>query len=125
MTDKPKIDEFWLDDQVALVTGASSGIGQHMAYALAKAGAKVVLVGRDQERLSKTESSVRDDGGQASVVAIDLGDRDIIQDLYAQASRTFGAPTILVNAAGVYFVTTSLSQKLGILDLKFTTGILL
>jgi len=101
MIDKNKSDEFRLDGQVALVTGASSGIGQQMASALAKAGAKVVLVGRDHGRLSKAAASVRNNGGQASAVAMDLGDRDIIPSLYEQASGAFGAPTILVNAAGV------------------------
>jgi len=93
--------EFHLDGQVALVTGASSGIGQQMARAIAKAGAKVVLVGRDQSRLKKTASSIRNDGGQASAVAVDLGDRSVLPGLYTRFEGAFGAPTILVNAAGV------------------------
>lgn len=93
--------EFRLDGQVALVTGASSGIGQQMARAIAEAGAKVVLVGRDQSRLKKTASSIRNDGGQASAVAVDLGDRGVLPDLYTRFEGAFGAPTILVNAAGV------------------------
>ena len=101
MTIKDNSDGFRLDDQVALVTGASSGIGQHMASALAKAGAKIVLVGRDEERLSNTAVSIHNIGGHASAVAIDLADKGILPSLYEQASGAFGAPTILVNAAGV------------------------
>ncbi len=101
MITKDKSDGFRLDGQIALVTGASSGIGQQMASALTEAGAKVVLVGRDEGRLLKTAASVRNIGGHASVVAIDLADKEILPSLYEQASGAFGAPTILVNAAGV------------------------
>ena len=94
-------DVFSLTGQVALVTGASSGIGRRMADALASAGAAVVLVARTEARLADTKTEIENAGGTAATVAADLMDRDIIDDLYGEARRRFGAPTILVNAAGV------------------------
>ncbi len=94
-------DAFSLTGQVALVTGASSGIGRRMADALASAGAAVVLVARTEARLADAKTEIENAGGTAVTVAADLMDRDIIDDLYGEARRPFGAPTILVNAAGV------------------------
>ncbi|MEK9754912.1 MAG: SDR family NAD(P)-dependent oxidoreductase, partial [Rhodospirillaceae bacterium] len=56
---------FSLEGRVALVTGASSGIGRHMAGTFARAGAKVVLVGRDAERLAAAASEIAEAGGRA------------------------------------------------------------
>lgn len=94
---------FSLSGQVALVTGASSGIGRHMAGVLASAGADVVLVARSIDKLKDAVTKISDSGGHAVAVPADLNDRSQLDDLYAQASSQFGAPTILVNAAGVNF----------------------
>lgn len=94
-------DAFSLTGQVALVTGASSGIGRRMARALAQAGAKVVLAGRNEARLAEGQSSIETANGTAASVTADLNDKQVIDDLYARASEAFGAPTILVNAAGI------------------------
>jgi len=93
--------QFDLTGSVALVTGASSGIGRRMAGALAGAGAKVVLVARSADKLAAAASAIEADGGAAETVTADLMDRSVIDDLYARAAAPFGAPTIVVNAAGV------------------------
>jgi gluconate 5-dehydrogenase len=86
--------------RVAVVTGGSSGIGFAMASALARAGARVVLVARDAERLAAAAASL---GGVAAVacVSADLGDRGALERAARQAAAAFGEPDILVNCAGI------------------------
>jgi len=89
---------FDITDRIALVTGASSGIGKHMAQALASAGAKVVVVARRQASIEALANAI---GGHA--LACDLNGIDDF-DLFArEVSEPFGAPNILVNAAGVNY----------------------
>lgn len=92
---------FGLDDRVALVTGASSGIGRRMADTLARAGARVVLVARRKQLLDGAVEEIAATGGAASALAWDLLDLDGIPALHAAASGIFGTPDIVVNAAGV------------------------
>ena len=94
-------DTFDLTGRVALVTGASSGIGRRMAGALAGAGAAVILAARNAERLSEAVADIESNGGRAVAVQADLGDRTTIPDLVVEATAAFGAPAIVVNAAGV------------------------
>lgn len=94
-------NKFSLEGQVALVTGATSGIGQRMAITLARAGAKVIAVGRYTDRLQKTIDAIHELGGEAAPVRVDLNFKNIIDDLYGHAVAPFGPPTILINAAGV------------------------
>lgn len=96
-------DLFSLSGQVALITGASSGIGRHMARVLAKAGADVVLVARSVKKLNDAVVAISDNGGRAVAVSADLNDRAKLDDVYTKASASFGMPTILINAAGVNF----------------------
>ncbi len=90
-------DMFSLSGQVALVTGASSGIGRHMAGVLASAGADVVLVARSADKLEAAVSGIKEAGGRAAAVSADLNDRSQLDQVYAQASAHYGAPTILVD----------------------------
>ena len=92
---------FSLADRVAVVTGGSSGIGRAMAGALASAGASVVLVGRQAGMLDEAVSGIRTAGGTAERVSADLGDRAAIGCACELMGEPFGAPDILVNAAGV------------------------
>lgn len=92
---------FSLEGRVALVTGGSSGIGRAMAGALARAGARVVLLARAQDALAATAASLTGAGCQAAWVSTDLADRSALQRAAAAAARPFGAPDILVNAAGL------------------------
>jgi gluconate 5-dehydrogenase len=94
-------DLFSLDGRVAVVTGGSSGIGAEMATALARAGARVVLVARDAERLSAAAASLRTLGGRPAWVSADLADRAEVARAADEAEAAFGPPDILVNCAGI------------------------
>ncbi len=94
-------DLFGLEDRVALVTGASSGIGQHMAKTLALAGASVVLVGRDKRRLEATTAEISSQAGAVSALSADLQDKQAVERIARESAEPFGAPDILVNAAGI------------------------
>jgi gluconate 5-dehydrogenase len=89
------------DGRVALVTGASSGIGRAIAHALAAAGASVVLAARRGDVLASVADAIRATGGAASAVACDLRSRADAARLAGDAVKPFGAPSILVNAAGI------------------------
>lgn len=93
--------DFRLDGRVALVTGASGGIGRAMALALARAGAAVVVVARREQELAETVAQVAGSGGRAHALAADLVDLDGLETLARTASEPLGAPDILVNCAGV------------------------
>jgi len=93
---------FSLDGRIAVVTGGSSGIGQEMARALALAGARVVLVARDQVRLVVAADTLTAAGAPGvAVVAADLASRDEVARAADEAEAAFGPVDILVNCAGV------------------------
>jgi NAD(P)-dependent dehydrogenase (short-subunit alcohol dehydrogenase family) len=92
---------FSLEGQVALITGASSGIGRRMAATLSRAGAAIVCVARRRQALDALVAEIAAAGGRAAAVDCDLAREDAIEPLAAQATRDFGPPTILVNAAGI------------------------
>ena len=96
-----------LSGRVALVTGASSGLGAQFAKTLAKAGAGVVLAGRRVERLKTLRAEIQADGGDAHVVTLDVTDHDSIKAAVAHAETEMGTIDILVNNSGV-----STTQKL-------------
>jgi len=95
--------QFDLTGSVALVTGGGSGIGQRIAVALAGAGASVVVAARRMEKLEETRAAIEAGGGEAACLQADLEDIGGLEDVAAKAARPFGAPDILVNAAGVNF----------------------
>ena len=94
---------FDLAGKVALVTGATSGIGRRQALALATAGADVVLTGRREAQLHEAVAEIEAAGGSAAAVPADLGDREMLPQLAGHAAVPFGAIDILINAAGVNF----------------------
>ena len=89
---------FDLTGRVACVTGASSGLGQHAATVLARAGAKVVGVARRKGALKKWMFQT---GGEVGIVATDIADRDRLEDTAANIAAPFGPPDIVVHAAGL------------------------
>jgi gluconate 5-dehydrogenase len=97
----PLSELFSVDGRVALVTGASSGIGRTMAMTLAEAGAAVVLLARDAARLEACAADIRRAGGRAHAVPCDVAQRDRLAVAAGEAAGAFGDPDILINAAGV------------------------
>ncbi|UCH73957.1 MAG: SDR family oxidoreductase [Rhodospirillales bacterium] len=94
-------DPFDLAGHVALVTGGSSGLGRRIGLALARAGAAVVLVARRAELLEEASGEIEAVGARAACLVADVGDTSAIDGMAEDAARPFGAPDILVNAAGV------------------------
>jgi len=90
-----------LQDRVALVTGASSGIGEACAIAFARKGAKVVLAARRIDRLDALVARLEEAGGEALAVATDVTDEQSVARLFAGAMDRFGRIDVLVNNAGI------------------------
>jgi NAD(P)-dependent dehydrogenase (short-subunit alcohol dehydrogenase family) len=90
-----------LSGRVALVTGASSGLGTQFAKTLAAAGCGVVLAGRRLERLKTLRAEIESDGGDAHVVTVDVTDVHSIKAAIAHAETEMGTLDILVNNSGV------------------------
>jgi len=88
-------------NRIAMVTGASRGIGRACALELAKAGAKVALAARQVDKLESVAAEIRAAGGEAFVAPMDLGSQDSIKEAFALVARDFGAVNILVNNAAV------------------------
>jgi 3-oxoacyl-[acyl-carrier protein] reductase len=92
---------FSLKDRVALVTGASQGIGRATALALARAGAKVVGAARNAEKLSAVIAEIAFAGGEALAMPMDVADAAHIKTGFAQVIEHFGRLDILVNNAAI------------------------
>ena len=99
MTAPPSFD---LSGQVALVTGASSGIGRHLAELLAAAGAKVALAARRVDRLGEAAREIAAAGGRGLPIECDVTRSDSVAAAVATAEAELGPLTILVNNAGVF-----------------------
>ncbi|HQZ12069.1 MAG TPA: SDR family oxidoreductase [Devosia sp.] len=92
---------FDLHGDVAIVTGASSGIGARFARVLAANGARVALVGRRAEALERVASDIAGAGGDAMVFAMDIADAAAIPALFDAVEARFGRATVVVNNAGI------------------------
>jgi NAD(P)-dependent dehydrogenase (short-subunit alcohol dehydrogenase family) len=95
------LPSFSIAGEVALVTGASSGIGEHFARVLAAAGAKVALAARREDRLAELAREIKGEGGECLPLALDVTRRDSIAAALAAAEAGLGPLSILVNNAGV------------------------
>jgi len=95
-----------LDGKVAVVTGASSGIGEATAEALAAEGASVVVAARREERLADLSKRIEGNGGRVLAAACDVADEGQAHGLIQKAEEEFGRVDILVNNAGVMLLST-------------------
>lgn len=100
-----------LSGRVALVTGASQGIGRACALALAEAGASVALAARNQEKLAQVAREIESKGKGSAVFPMDVGDEDEVKAAVKSAQEHFGKIDILVNNAGITKDTLLLRMK--------------
>lgn len=94
------LDLFRLEGRTAIVTGGGRGLGEHMARALAEAGASVVLCSRKLEALEEVRGGIERAGGRALALECDVSDPDAVQRVVDAAVETFGGVDILVNNSG-------------------------
>jgi NAD(P)-dependent dehydrogenase (short-subunit alcohol dehydrogenase family) len=110
---------FSLEGKVAVVTGASSGIGFACAEAMSEAGAKVVLVGRDPERLARCAERC----GKHHVVAVDLVDDDAPARIVEETIGAFGAVTSLLHMAGIFWPNPLAEAPLEDFDMQWRVNV--
>ncbi|MBU2693530.1 MULTISPECIES: SDR family NAD(P)-dependent oxidoreductase [Pimelobacter] len=108
---QPVTDLFRLDGKVAVVTGASSGLGIAFAQAFAEAGADVVLGARRVDRLAETAALVEATGRRALTVATDVSDPESCTRLVEEGHAAFGRIDVLVNNAGIGTAIPALREK--------------
>jgi NAD(P)-dependent dehydrogenase (short-subunit alcohol dehydrogenase family) len=117
-----------LSGQIAIVTGASSGLGRGIAQALAAAGAKTVIAARRAEMLEEVAAGIRDAGGIALAETTDITHEEEVRRLFEKAKQTYGRVDVLVNNAGVAAhkpiedITLSYWQE--VLDVNLTAAFL-
>ncbi len=112
-----------LTGQVALVTGATSGLGWRFARVLAACGARVVGAGRRQDRLDELVTQIEADGGTAIGVPMDMTDTDSILAGLDAAESAFGTITILVNNAGIPDAQRAHKMPVDLIDRVFDTNL--
>ena len=95
-----ELDTGNLNDQVALITGASRGLGQHFAQVLSNAGCKVIITSRNLSDLKTTQSLIEKSGGQCHSVELDVREHQSIQSAVESAIQNWSKIDILVNNAG-------------------------
>jgi len=112
-----------LQGHVALVTGASQGIGRACAVTLAKAGATVALAARNEEKLAEAVAQIEAEGGKAAAFCLDVASEDAIKATVKQISAQFGKIDILVNNAGITRDTLLMRMKRADWDEVLTTNL--
>jgi NAD(P)-dependent dehydrogenase (short-subunit alcohol dehydrogenase family) len=115
---------FSLEGRAALISGASSGIGLHMARTFAEAGAKVVLCARRLDRIEDAAAELRSDGLSAHAVALDVTQPEMIANAWGFSEQQVGQSVdILFNNAGVLYTERFIDQKLDRIDAVFDTDL--
>ncbi len=90
-----------LQGRIAVVTGASKGLGQQMAESLAAEGASVALVARSEALLNSVAAGIREAGGRAEAIVADVANEAAVADVAAQVKDKLGICDILINNAGI------------------------
>ena len=116
-------DDSSLSGEVALVTGATSGLGRRFAQTLAAAGASVVACGRRVERLDEVVAEIEAAGGRAVAVPLDVSDAEAIPGAVDAAEAAFGTVTILVNNAGIPDAQRAHKMSLELIDAVLDTNV--
>jgi NAD(P)-dependent dehydrogenase (short-subunit alcohol dehydrogenase family) len=105
-----------LTGQVALVTGASSGLGVRFARTLARCGARVALTARRLDRLEALAAEIRAEGGEAVALELDVADADQLLAVVGQAEAALGTVNILVNNAGIPDAQRAVKMSVDLID---------
>ncbi|MBP7703999.1 MAG: SDR family oxidoreductase [Caulobacter sp.] len=112
-----------LSGQVALVTGASSGLGRRFAQVLARQGAKVAITGRRLDRLEALAAEIAADGGVAAPLQLDVTDTDQLLGLFERAEAALGPVDILVNNAGIPDAQRATRMSVELIDAVLGTNL--
>jgi NAD(P)-dependent dehydrogenase (short-subunit alcohol dehydrogenase family) len=112
-----------LSGKVALVTGASSGLGKRFAQALARQGAKVAITGRRLDRLEALAAEIAADGGVAAPLALDVTDTDQLLAVIGRAEDALGPVDILINNAGIPDAQRATKMSVELIDAVMDTNV--
>jgi short-subunit dehydrogenase len=115
--------EVHLGGQIALVTGASRGLGRHIAIQLARRGVRVAVSARTEGELERVAAEIRDAGGDAIAVPIDVARWDSVERAVASVSERLGKIDILVNNAGVGWYKPLADQSIAEIDLTIDVNL--
>ena len=112
-----------LDNATVLITGASSGIGRHLAVTLAGSGARVGLLARRADRLRSIADEIGAQGGVAAAIPVDLANPADIAPAVEAAEAALGPATILINNAGLFLPKDALSTTAADLDAMYAVNV--
>ena len=112
-----------LSGQIALVTGASSGLGYRFSKVLASCGAKVAISARRKEKLESLAEEIKTSGGECMVVPIDMTDRKSIKSAVHTVSKEMGTIDTLVNNAGIPDAQWAVKQSEELIDNVMETNL--
>lgn len=125
----PSSPNFDLTGKIALITGASKGLGRAMAHSLAQAGAHIALVSRDREKLESVRKEITANGTKAEVLTADVRDESSIAQLAADVRSKLGPVQILINNAGINIrkslVDFTLAEWQSVMDTNLTSAFLM
>lgn len=110
-----------MSDKVALITGASSGIGRATAFKFASEGAKVALVARNGDKLTEIAKEIEANGGEARAIAADVTREADIERVVRETVEAFGGIDVLVNAAGI--IATGTIETTGLEDWDYMMNV--
>src|SRR3954463_16216231 len=119
----PPMSPFSLANQIAIVTGASSGLGAHFARVLAEAGAKVALLARRKRLAEEVAAEIDAEGGHAKAFAADVTDPDSLHQALHDIETEIGIPDILINNAGAHAGDLALDLKIEDWDAMLETNL--
>ena len=121
--------ELRLDGKIALITGASKGLGKAMALSLSEAGATIALVSRDEQKLTGVKSEIEQSGGKAAVFVADVSREDQVRRLESEVLDKLGKVQILINNAGINIrknlIDFTLDEWRSVMDANLTSVFLM
>ena len=117
------LKSFNLNGEIALVTGASRGLGRRFSYVLSAMGAKVVLAARNKDKLIQTEKYIKESGGECISVNMDVNDEKSVNKVFETIGDIYGDISILINNAGIAISKSSLNTTMDDWDNVMNTNL--